>query len=214
MTDRLSTFCDPFMTALPIPRAAISTLKPPFDVETVCATDVLAAQLDELQIDHGVGPCWDALRTHAPVLVSNVQHTVAPRWPTLHDAIAASGIHAVFAFPMIVGTLEIGAVDLYLDTPEPFTPVQVTRASALADIAAMLVLNQALAAQPAHEGEPESEGPYSRRDVHQATGMVIAQTKVSADDALLLIRARAFANGRSVREIASQIISRQITFPL
>ncbi|WP_382307236.1 GAF and ANTAR domain-containing protein [Herbiconiux sp. UC225_62] len=202
------------MASLPIARAAISTLKNPFDVETVCASDDLAAHLDELQLDLGEGPCWMALSTRAPVLVPDVQHTWNPAWPSLHTAIAECGIRSVFAFPLIIGSLEIGAVDLYVDAPHPFTSSDVARASALADIAALTVLNQALDRQPTEEGDATQDSPYSRREVHQATGMVMAQMKVGPDDALLLIRARAFAEGRSVRDIASQIIDRQISFPL
>ncbi|MCS5718757.1 GAF and ANTAR domain-containing protein [Herbiconiux sp. CPCC 205763] len=212
--ERAPTLCDPFVASLPITRAAISTLKNPFDAETVCASDALAAHLDELQIDLGEGPCWQALSARAPVLVSDLQHTRSPTWPSLHTAIAQFGIHSVFAFPLFVGELDIGAVDLYADTPQLFTTTDVARASALAAAAAVDVLNQALDRRPAHDGDPAQDGPFSRREVHQATGMVIAQMKVSPEDALLLIRARAFADGRSVRDIASQIVNREISFPL
>ncbi|MCS5721031.1 GAF and ANTAR domain-containing protein [Herbiconiux sp. CPCC 203407] len=207
------TFCAPFLASLPISRAAVSTLKNPFDVQTICASDDLAARLDELQLDLGEGPCWEALNTRAPVLVPDVQSTQNPAWPSLHNAIAASGIHGVFAFPLVVGTLEIGAVDLYVDTKHPFTVANVERASALANVAAVLILDREMRRRPEYEGDPLGDGPYSRREVHQATGMVVSQTGVNSDDALLLIRARAFADGKPVREIAAQVIARQLTFP-
>ena len=207
------TLCQPFLQSLPVARAAISTLQDPFDVETVCATDALAARLDELQIDLGEGPCWQALSTRSPVLIT-VEPASSSAWPSLSSAIAASGIHAVFAFPLIVGALGIGAVDLYLETPEPLTPADIGHAETLAGIAAMQVLNQAMERRPDADGGPFTESPYSRREVHQATGMVVAQAKVSPADALLLIRARAFADGVPVREIAAQIIERRISFQL
>lgn len=120
----------------------------------------------------------------------------------------------MFAFPLIVGALGIGAVDLYLDTPEPLTAADIGHAETLAGIAAMQVLSQTIERRPAEEGGHYTESPYSRREVHQATGMVIAQAKVSPADALLLIRARAFAEGLPVREIATRIINRKITFEL
>jgi hypothetical protein len=40
--------------------------------------------------------------------------------------------------------------------------------------------------------------------------MVIAQARVAPDDALMLIRARAFATGRSVRDIAADVVARRI----
>lgn len=212
MSAQNPTFCDPFLRALPVSSVAISTLKSPFETETVCASDSVAARLDELQIDLGEGPCWTALRSGAPVLVQDVQHTPHAAWPVLHTAITEYGLHSVFAFPLIVGTLRIGAVDLYRQTPGPFTSAHATRAQALADVAALLVLHRAMDRLPAEEDDPSSsDNPYSRRDIPQATGMVIEQAKVSADDALLLIRARAFAENQSVRQIAARLIAREIT---
>lgn len=99
-----------------------------------------------------------------------------------------------------------------MHTPGPFTSVHVARAQVLADIAALLVLRRALDSLPAEDHDPSSsDNPYSRRDIPQATGMVIEQAKVSADDALLLIRARAFADNQSVREVAARILAREIT---
>ncbi|HYJ51365.1 MAG TPA: ANTAR domain-containing protein [Microbacterium sp.] len=48
--------------------------------------------------------------------------------------------------------------------------------------------------------------------MHQATGMVIAQMRIPADDALLVIRAHAFASDRSVAQIASDIVERRMDF--
>jgi hypothetical protein len=42
--------------------------------------------------------------------------------------------------------------------------------------------------------------------------MVAAQLSVSADDALLVIRGRAFSSGRSVEAVAADIVARLLTF--
>jgi hypothetical protein len=41
------------------------------------------------------------------------------------------------------------------------------------------------------------ESISSRREIHQATGMVLAQLNIAVDDAALLLRAHAFASGRT-----------------
>jgi AmiR/NasT family two-component response regulator len=48
--------------------------------------------------------------------------------------------------------------------------------------------------------------------IHQATGFVIAQLGVPAEEAELLIRASAFAEGRSMREIAEELVARRRRF--
>ncbi|MEF2977635.1 GAF and ANTAR domain-containing protein [Subtercola sp. YIM 133946] len=200
--------CQPFVDGLPVIRAAISTLGDPFGSETVCASDDEAARLDELQLDLGEGPCWQALATRLPVLAPDAQNAPDPAWPTLSLSIRDAGLRAVFAFPLIVGTMNVGAVDLYSDTVGPLTRSQIDDAALLAAIAARHIVAGALE----RLSEPEPASAFSRREVHQATGMVLAQLGVSAADALLIIRAHAFAEGRTVREVAAAIVDRDLEF--
>ncbi|MCS5721021.1 ANTAR domain-containing protein [Herbiconiux sp. CPCC 203407] len=117
-------------------------------------------------------------------------------------------VNAVYSLPLTIGTLRIGAVDLYAMATNTLTPTALVEACALAVMTATDVLRHAL--EHRHDA-PGEDGPHSRREVHQATGMVIAQMRVNAADALLLIRAHAYASGRSVRETAADITARRIT---
>jgi hypothetical protein len=200
--------CAAFLSALPVEHAAISTLGDPFEIETVCSTDVLAARLDELQLDFGEGPCWQALATRAAVLLPDLQAPLTTAWPVVQAAIASHEIRAAYAFPMTVGTLGVGAVDLYASTPDALSDKDVATASAMADAAALQVLRNAMA----DRDDPLRDDPSSRRVVHQATGMVIAQMHVPAPDALLVIRAHAFASGKSVRDVAAEVVERRLDF--
>ncbi|MCS5732472.1 GAF and ANTAR domain-containing protein [Herbiconiux sp. CPCC 203386] len=181
----------------------------PFEVETVSASDGLAAELSEFQIDLGEGPCWDAYVTQSTVVVPDISDTAHSRWPLFLNAIATLDVHAFYSFPLTIGAVNIGAVDLYSEAPDVLSAEQLTNALALARVTALDVLRYALEHR---DDDAEDDGPHSRREVHQATGMVIAQMGVSATDALLLIRANAFASGRTVRETAAEITGRRITF--
>ncbi|MDO9398657.1 MAG: ANTAR domain-containing protein [Herbiconiux sp.] len=168
----------------------------------------MAAELSELQIDVAQGPGWDAHSTQSPVCVPDLDAVPAGRWPLYLSGVSGSPVHAVYSFPLSIGGLRIGAVDLYSESTATFADSTVVEASVLADAAATGVLRYSLQHRHGAEGD---DGPHSRREVHQATGMVIAQMQVDADDALLLIRAHAFASGRSVRETAADITSRRIS---
>ncbi|MFB2580988.1 GAF and ANTAR domain-containing protein [Herbiconiux sp. P15] len=193
---------------LPVQHAAICTLGPPFDVETVGASDAIAGGLSEVQLDAGEGPGWDAYSTGMPVLEPDVHALMPLRWPIVLHALADQGVQSVFSFPLAVGSLKIGAVDLYSDTSEMLSDDSVAGAVGLASAASSAVLHRAL---DHLDEELPDEGPFSRREVHQATGMVVAQMRISPEDALLLIRAHAFASGRSVRETAADITTRRIS---
>jgi hypothetical protein len=49
-------------------------------------------------------------------------------------------------------------------------------------------------------------------EVHQATGMVLVQTGMTIDQAFLMLRARAFADGRPLAELAADVVARRVRF--
>jgi ANTAR domain len=210
--ERNSSLCAPFLGALPIDGAGISTLGAPFGSGTVCASDSVVAHLDEVQMDLGEGPCWQAQATRHPVLTSSIRDASPDDWPVFAEAIRDCEVGALYAFPLIIGPLSIGAVDLYSGRTGKLTDEQVADASDLAAIAARQVLRRALSAREpfARDVASEADAEYSRRIVDQATGMVLAQLGVPATDALLILRGHAFAHGRSVREIAAEIVDRKL----
>ncbi len=210
--EQKTSLCAPFLSLIPVSGASISFLGSVSAQSTICASDDIAAHLDELQFDLGEGPSWEALRSGHPALHSHVQSESDPIWPEFASAIQGDDIGAIYAFPLLVGSLQVGAVDLYNSDAGELSQRQITDATALAKIATWQVLRRVLAGDAGDFEDFESRPGFSRREIHQATGMLIAQLDVTADDATLLLRAHAFSNGRSVREIASDIVERRLNF--
>jgi hypothetical protein len=206
-TDLKSSLCSPFLSVFPVTGVAVSVLATPAGQKTMCASDDLASRIDELQFDLGEGPCWDAMSSRAPVVAERFDSAALRRWPLLAPAIPLGRVSVIYAFPLVVGALEIGAVDMYCATPQTFDAADLADASELTNLTAWQVLRRLLADEDA-----EAETPYSRREVHQATGMVLAQLDISAEDAVLLIRAHAFSSGRPMREVSNDIVERRLSF--
>jgi hypothetical protein len=116
----------------------------------------------------------------------------------------------VFAFPLSVGSMDVGAVDLYLSKPGSLQKTEVQDASSLADVAAWQVLRRIL--DEHDELDDGTSLSFARREIHQATGMVLAQLNVSVEDAELYLRAHAFSTGRSVSEVANDVVERRLDF--
>jgi hypothetical protein len=200
-----------FTELFPVAGTAISTLGDLLGSETVFASDAQAARLDELQFDLGIGPCWDALNTARPVLEPDLRENPRSTWPAFTEAAVADGVGSLFAFPMLVGSLRIGAVDMYSRDPVTLDRVQTRQAASLADLVGRHVLRRELI-RSSLEYPDEPESPFSRRLVHQATGMVLAQLSISADDARLVIQGHAFATGRSMMEVSRDIVAGALDF--
>jgi hypothetical protein len=178
----------------------------------IAATDERARQLEELQFALDEGPCVEASRSDHPVLHPELTTSGSLRWPRYGAAALDAGVHATFAFPLQVGAVRIGVLALYRDTPGNLTAGELADAAAFADAATVLLLY--LQEHPAPDGEPSAlTGPIdSRAEVHQATGMITVQLGVSLTEALLRLRAHAYDSGRTVTDVAAEVVSRQLQF--
>jgi len=119
-------------------------------------------------------------------------------------------VSSVFAFPLSVGPLRFGAVDLYSAEPVSLSDAQAQQAGAMAEVVSRHVLRRALSTIGGADGNVVSA--YSRRLIHQASGVVLAQIDVSADDARLVIQSQAFASSRPMMEVAQDIIDGRVRF--
>ena len=208
-----SRLYEPFLGLLPVDGLSISTFGDFLPAETISASDAQSLRLDELQFDLGEGPCWDALETGEPVFEPNLRERPNRIWPAFSEAIIADELGALFAVPLSLGPLRIGAIDLYTSRPSHLSDLDIRRTSGLATVVSRLVLSRAIRlSQSDSEGDTDTRRQFSRREVHQATGMVLSQLGISALDARLVIQGHAFAVGRSMQEIAEEIIDRRLNF--
>ncbi|MDQ4138778.1 MAG: GAF and ANTAR domain-containing protein [Actinomycetota bacterium] len=194
---------------LPVDGASIATIGDFLGTETLAASDPTIASLEELQFDLGEGPCWDALATLAPVIHPDVAAIPEGIWPAYRRGLENHRVAAIFAFPLAIGPMRIGAIDLYAVTPTKLDQTHASETAALASIISRHVLRGAL--RSAGGNEPR-QGNYSRRTIHQATGFLIAQCGISADDAYLLLQGHAFAEGVSMDEIAHEVVAGRLGF--
>ena len=152
------------------------------------------------------------MSTRSPVLNPDFASEHSGLWPLFREGVRrdplSSGVRALFAFPLYVGSLNIGAVDLYADEPRELQDLEVERVSKLAELASWQVLRRIIG----DDFDADDLSPLSRREVHQATGMVLAQLDITAEQAMVLLRAHAFSTGRSVRDVATDVVERRLDF--
>lgn len=176
------------------------------------ATDGRARQLEELQFAFGEGPCVEASMSGLPVFQPDLAETGMTRWPGFAGDVLDIGIRAVFAFPLRVGAIHVGVLDLYRDAPGHLSILELADALSFADAATVVVLHMQDHPEP---GDADSGlmGPIdSRAKVHQATGMVSVQLGIGLAEALLRLRAYAYATERPVPDVASDVVSRRLRF--
>jgi hypothetical protein len=179
---------------------------------TVCSSDPVAEAVEELQYTSGEGPCVDAFTTRQPVLVPDLGAEKVVRWPGFRDGAIAAGVRAVFGFPMLIGPVCIGAVNLYHDQPGSLTDDQFADAAAVAHVAGRTVLDWQSVAGEGSLARQLEHVPANRAVVHQASGMISVQAGVTVDDAVVLLRAYAFSANRPISDVASDVVRGDLRF--
>jgi GAF domain len=172
---------------------------------TLCVTDDVAARLDDLQEVLAQGPSHTAYTTGNPVHVV-LEHDPASPWPELAAALhEAFGVLEVHAFPIGPYDEVLGVLTCHHSVGQSLR-LDDSHAQFLADAVGVALLRDP-------ESVLDEAGPWSSRStIHQATGMVMAQLRVPSDDALALLKARAFALGESLAATSAAVVRRDVDF--
>ncbi len=190
---------------------AVTLMARPPSVEVLASAGRNADEIAELQFTLGEGPCLDAFRVGEPMFAVDLANRGA-RWPMFSTRAAQLGVLAEFSLPMQLGAAPVGVLDLCREQPGMLTEDHLADAITAAEIATDAVLLLQGASDGAELAALLEPAGLDRMVVHQATGMVSAQLEVTVADALATLRAAAFRSGRSIYDVAADVVDRRIRF--
>nr|WP_083958917.1 ANTAR domain-containing protein [Herbidospora mongoliensis] len=178
--------------------------------EPVSATGSTAPRLADLQVTLGEGPGLAALADRRTVLVPDLGATeTASRWPVFAPAAVKAGIRSVHVFPLLLGAIAIGVLEISHADNRLMTPDEIGDALIFADAALLIQTHQLV--NPGAGPTDLQFGQVERwAEVHQATGMVAAQIDADLTTAFVRLRAHAYVAGRSLREVAQDVVARTL----
>jgi len=173
----------------------------------VHATDELSAQLDDLQDVVGEGPSFDAARS-GEIVVARLGDRHDDRWALFADRLNDLGfVGTLLSVPLRAELSVLGVLSLHRRGEEREEDLVSARFLG-ATVGTALLLDPRV-------GRPDqdaSEAWATRSQIHQATGMIVAQVGVRTEDAMALLRAQAFARNTSLLQVARDIVGRRINF--
>jgi GAF domain-containing protein len=204
--------CRPFLTALPISGASVTIISAAGGQSTLCTSDPVAARLDELQFELGEGPQWLASRSGKSVLIPDINVDEHHEWPVFASAVRELRVAALFSIPINMGAVTLGAATLYRDKPGELNTDQQTSALAIASAIASTAVQHAISSAGDDAPDESVEMPALRREVHQATGMILVQLDTTATIAFSRLQAHAFATGQTVQSVAHDVVIRKLVF--
>jgi hypothetical protein len=205
--------CRACASGLDVDGAAISIHTASAARQTLAATDETAIVLEELQFTLNEGACVAAATTGNPVLVPDLLHsTEVERWPVFAAAVAErTQVRALFAIPLQWGAVNLGVLDLYRRAPGRLDDTRQRDALDAAGIATLMLLSRLTDPDGRRDDRLDST-VLGRAEIHQATGMVLAQLDIAAPDALARLRGHAFAHDRLLVDVARDVVARRLRF--
>lgn len=203
--------CPACVLALPVSGAGIAVQVGDFGLEVLGASDGVAERVEWLQITLGEGPGIDAVAGGGPVVVPYLA-VMDSRWPMFVPAAIECGVAAMYAMPLQLGAIRVGVLDLYRDTAARLDSSDFADAVAIADLVTAILLTTGQTGRVDGSLGPWWDQPLRTREVHQATGMMMAQLSVSAREAYVRLQAYAYANGQLLDGVAHDVVHHRLRF--
>jgi GAF domain-containing protein len=164
------------------------------------ATDWVGTRVVSIEQQLDEGPCIDAYETGAIVDMPDVE--TETRWPVfIPRCLADTPVRSGLGLPLVIGDRPIGALDLYADEANAFTDED--RA-----IAALFASHTAIAFAAARAREQFERALATRDIIGQAKGVLMAQSRVSADEAFELLRRASQRMNRKRVQVAQDIVEK------
>ena len=173
-------------------------------LRNLAVSHLRAALLEELQAEHGEGPCVDAYDDKQPVWADDLGRE--ERWPGFSPAAAGRGLVAVLASPIPYSNEAVGVMAVFGSGPHPWTEAERQAIVAFTDLAAMLVLN-AMEARERGLIAVQLQGALdSRVVIEQAKGVLVGRHGLSPRQAFERLRGLARDRRRPLAEVAAEVV--------
>jgi hypothetical protein len=194
--------------ALPVDAASL-TVDAGLDLRApVAASSETAATAERLQFTAVEGPCLHVTETGTPVVAP--EEDLARWWPVFHDLLVSNTpLRSVVALPLPAPLEGLGVLEMFSTEPAGAARMDSSEAQIVARLIARRLDRDAdWSTRSALDGPAWVNTPGARRRSRLwiGVGMVIAELHLPAPDALAVLRSHAYATGRSVDDLADDLV--------
>jgi GAF domain-containing protein len=174
-------------------------------LRNLAVSDRRAALLEELQAEHGEGPCVDAFDGKQPVAADDLARD--DRWPRFGPAAVDRGLRAVLASPIPYSQQAVGVVAVFAGGPHPWTQAEREAIVAFTELVAMLVLNAMEASERGRLAAELQVALDSRVVIEQAKGVLVGRHGLTTREAFERLRRQARDQRRPLAAVARAVVS-------
>lgn len=173
---------------------------------TTNSTGPAALAIDEAQYRDGAGPCVDAIRSQAQLLVQVDDHLGMSAFA---EEARRAHIGQVLATPLVGhGGEGLGAVNVYVQEGCAVTERDAQTARRIGDAAAILVGYAFALMDSTHLNEQLRQAVATRDIIGSAKGILMHSQSCTRDEAFDILRRASQRENRKVRDLAEEIVLR------
>ena len=175
-------------------------------LRNLAASDKRARPLEELQAEHGEGPCVDAFDGKEPVGAGDLEGA-GDRWPAFAPAAVGRGLRAVLASPIPYSDQAVGVVAVFAAEPHPWSEGEREAIVAFTELVALLILNAMEATERGRLAAELQVALDSRVVIEQAKGVLVGRHGLTTRQAFERLRRQARDQRRPLTEVARGVVS-------
>ncbi len=177
--------------------AGVSLVTGRRSVHSRAATDPIVEQLDGMQSDLDEGPSLHSIWRQHTVRCDDLASE--PRWPRFAAAAEQRGIASSLSVQLFVAEDNLGALNLYSDTPRAFDETS-------EDYGLIFAAHAAVALVGAQQEAQLLQALLSRDLIGQAKGILMERYKITGEKAFLFLARLSQDTNTKLHDIAEEII--------
>lgn len=199
--DLLTGLADHCVELLSASAAGVMLASPEGELRLVASSNEAMRILEVFELQAQEGPCLDAFRTGERVAHESLLAGTG-RWPRFSVAALDAGFQSVFALPLRLRDITVGALNLFHIEQTPMDETDVVVAQGFADLATISILQHRAATEAQHLNEQLSQALTSRVIIEQAKGVISERSGMGLPEAFSLLRGYARRNNRRLTDVA------------
>jgi GAF domain-containing protein len=171
---------------------------------TVAGSSPRAVALDRIEQSLGEGPCLEALRTKAVVLLADVD--TDRRWPDYQRQLAANGCRSTLGVPLEIGEDAAAALNFFASGHGVFTKEVVAEAAGFADLAGRALRLAVRIGTAQTRAEDLKAAMEHRTSIDLACGVIMGQNRCSQEEAMAILTKVSSNRNEKLRDVAAELL--------
>jgi GAF domain-containing protein len=205
VVELLTLLTDRWVEVLDVSAAGLMLVSPGRDLRVMASSSDAMRVLELFELQSEEGPCPDCYRTGGPIVNQKLAADDG-RWPRFAPKALEAGFRSVYALPMHLRELTIGALNLFRADEGALPEADMLAAQAFADVATIAILQHRAGAEAKVVNQQLHDALNTRIIIEQAKGVVSERAGLDMEQSFSRLRNHACNHNLRLVDVAQGVI--------